>query len=118
MLLAWSKFFPSALQHLPEEEGQGKGLQAEILVVWQQSGSAAVLLASPCCQNIHTLLFAPPRTILPSPSKQGGRQDFRRQDRCSAGPGDHTAHMAEGHSLLLLLHILAEIPCPEQWATK
>lgn len=90
MLLAWSKFFPSALQHLPEEEGQGKGLQAEILVVWQQSGSAAVLLASPCCQNIHTLLFAPPRTILPSPSKQGGRQDFRTGVAQDRGITQHT----------------------------
>lgn len=60
----------------------------------------------------------PPRTILPSPPKEVGRQDVRRQDRCSAGPGKHTADIAEGHSLLLLLHILAQIPCPEQWATK
>lgn len=71
MLLAWSKFFPSALQHL-EEEGQGKGLQAEILVLWQQSGSVAVLLSSPCCQNIQTLLSASPDH--PPQSTKGSRK--------------------------------------------
>jgi len=64
----------------------------------------------------------PPVCPLPAPpcvpSSPGDGQGVRRQARCGAGRGKHTADMAEGHNLLLLLHILAQIPCPEQWATK
>lgn len=78
---------------------RAKGSRQKYLLLWQQSGSAAVLLSSPCCQNIQTLLSAasPPSTILPSPSKEAGRQHVRRQDRSGAGPGKYTADVAEGH---------------------
>lgn len=48
---------PSALQHL-REEGQGKGLQAEILVLRQQSGSTAVL-SPPRRHSFQTFRSAP-----------------------------------------------------------
>lgn len=34
-----------------------------------------------------------------------------------AGPGKHAADLAESRSCLLLLHILAQVPRSEQWAT-
>lgn len=58
MLLAWSKFFPSALQHL--EEGQGKGLQAEILVLWQQSGSGLSSFLLPVARTFRPSCLPPP----------------------------------------------------------
>lgn len=119
MLLAWSKFFPWALWHLVEE-GQGKGLQAEILVTvaaeWQYS-----------CPPFFSVLpeHSDPPVCRPSPqyhppqSIKGSRKTAREEaGQVWRRTGEvHSRHGGRPH-LLLLLHILAQIPCPEQRAPK
>lgn len=102
------------------KRARAKGSRQKYLLLWQQSGSAAVLLSSPCCQNIQTLLSAtpPPSTILPSPSKEAGRQHREEAGQVWRRTGEGHSRRGGRPHLLLLLHILAQIPCPEQWAPK
>lgn len=51
VLLAWSKFFPSALCHL-KREGQGKGLQADVLAAGRHSGSVPVTFLLPAARAL------------------------------------------------------------------
>lgn len=111
MLLAWSKFSSSALCHL-RQQGQGKGLQAEILAAGQQSGIVAIV-SSHRCQSIQTPSCLSPYPALPRPSEEAGSGDCRKQDRCTGGPGS-SRQIWQKAQPLLLLHILAQLPCPEQ----
>lgn len=40
----------------------------------------------------------------------------RRRGQVESRTGRHAADPTEGPDLLLLLHGLAQVPCPEQWA--
>lgn len=115
MLLAWSKF--PWLYSTSGRRDRAKGSRQKYLYCGSRVAAWLSSFLLPVARTFRPSCL-PPCTILPNASKEVGRQDFRRQDRYSAGPGKHTADMAEGHNLLFLLHILAQIPCPEQWATK
>lgn len=116
MLLARGKVLPSAPCY-HKQEGQGKEVQA-VTVPGQQTGSVAVMFlfhaANIAFRSNISCLFC---------SSRKHRGACRRQVQGRAGPRQHTADTADaadaadaaGKCHLLLLHILAQAPCPEWW---
>lgn len=113
MLPVWSEFFPSAPRHL-RQGGQERapGSTCTVAAEWQCGWH---LLLSLLPQHSDPLLSVPLGHSSPL-TKESGKMGLEDVGTGGEQDGKRAADPAAGHGLLLLLHGLAKVLCPEQRA--